>query len=253
MSVSVTAQPPRRADRTDTAGRGRRWWQRPWVVPLAFLSIVFVSFSLPPYVSFDPAQSRIPSPDGLAWYYGVLSLHVVFGSVAILTCCLQVWPWLRQRYPKVHRISGRVYVFAGVLPAAVFAFAIATVSPGGPVATVSSVMLSLLWFGFTIAGYRMARRRRYAAHRKWMIRSFALTVGIITNRLWGGVAYVVLSPQTDTMFGGSEQRMGETVAGITTWFSWITMLLIAQWWLDRTDRRTLTVERRPTANAMAPG
>ena len=30
--------------------------------------------------------------------------------------CLQVWPWLRTRYPDVHRRTGRVYVFAGVLP-----------------------------------------------------------------------------------------------------------------------------------------
>lgn len=250
MSVSTTA--PGRAPRTDTAAGPRRWWQRPWVVPLAFLALVFVSFSLPPYLSLDPTQSRVPAPDGLEWYFAALSLHVVFGSVAILTCCLQVWPWLRQRYPKVHRICGRLYVFAGVLPAAVFAFVIGSVSPFGPVATVSSVMVSVLWFGFTVAGFRAARQRRYADHRRWMIRSFALTIGIITNRLWGTVTFLVLNPRLDTMFGGDQDALSQAVGSVTAWFSWTTMLLLAQWWLDRTDRpgrRAVAVEPRPAAVA----
>lgn len=240
MSVTTTAPPAAQAPRPDSPAGPRRWWQRPWVVPLAFLSVVFVAFSLPPYLSLDPAQSRVPQPEGFPLHFPLLSLHVVFGSVAILTCCLQVWPWLRQRHPKVHRISGRLYVFAGVLPSALLALVIGARTPFGPVAAVSGVMLATLWLLFTVAGYRMARQGRYADHRKWMIRSFALTIGIITNRLWGAVCFLVLSPQVDTTFGGSEEAMAQASAGITTWFSWVTMLLVAQWWLERKPAKPAT-------------
>ena len=44
-------------------------------------------------------------------------------------------------------------------------------------------------------GLRMARQRRLVEHRRWMIRSFALTMSIITNRVWAVIATIVLMPQ----------------------------------------------------------
>jgi len=29
--------------------------------------------------------------------------HILFGSVALVTACLQIWPWLRRTHPTVHR------------------------------------------------------------------------------------------------------------------------------------------------------
>jgi hypothetical protein len=66
-----------------------------------------------------------------------------------------------------------------------------------------------------------------------MIRSFALTMSIITNRVWVIVWIIVLSPLLDTTFGGSEQAFTQTVAGLTTWTGWVVPLLISQWWLER--------------------
>ncbi|GLW12367.1 hypothetical protein Misp01_74950 [Microtetraspora sp. NBRC 13810] len=58
-------------------------------------------------------------------------------------------------------------------------------------------MLALLWLGSTAAGYRMARRRRFAEHRRWMLRSFALTFSIITNRIWGMIVVLTLGPSLE--------------------------------------------------------
>lgn len=197
------------------------------------VSIAFVAFSLPPYLTGDPAQSRVPQPDGFAAHYPLLVGHVIFGSVALLTACLQIWPWFRQRYRAAHRITGRVYVFAGVLPGGLTGLVIGALSPFGPVARASNVMLAALWLSVTITGYRMARQRRQADHRRWMIRSFALTGSIITNRLWGAIAFVVLAPQLDTTFAGNEQLFTWTVAGLSTWLGWTIPLLIAEWWIER--------------------
>ncbi|MBO4206454.1 DUF2306 domain-containing protein [Micromonospora echinofusca] len=225
------------AGRPSGAGpeRRTRWWRRPWVGPLAVVAVAFVAFSLPPYLTLDPARSRIPTPSDLGWYHPMLVVHVVFGAVALLTCCLQVWPRFRRRYPVAHRRIGRVYVFAGVLPAVAVGLPLGAVSPFGPVARVSNVLMASLWLLCTVAGYRAARQRRYGDHRRWMVRSFALTASIITNRVWGVVWTIALWPQLDTTFGGDQERLTQTVAGITTWLGWVLPLLIAQWWLDRTS------------------
>lgn len=209
----------------------RRWWRRPWIVPLIVLAIAFLAFSWPPYLTLDPAQSRIPQPAGFAAHYPLLVAHVFFGSVAMLTCCLQIWPWFRQRHPIAHRRIGRVYVLGGVLPAGILGLTIGALSPYGPVLRVSNVLLATLWLAFTLMGFRMARQRRFAEHRRWMVRSFALTMSIVTNRVWVVLAVIALSPRLATTFGGDETRLVHTIAGLAGWLGWTTTLLFTEWWL----------------------
>lgn len=222
-AVPPTGKPPERPV---------RWWRRPWVLPLAVIAVAFVAFSLPPYLSFDPARSRIPEP-GYGVHYPFLVAHVLFGSVALLSCGFQVWPWFRQRYPAAHRRIGRLYVFGGVLPAGVTGLVVGAISPFGPAVRVSNVLLALLWLACTITGYRMARQRRFVDHRRWMIRSFALTASIITNRIYGAITAIILWPQLGTTFGGDEEELSRTIATISAWSGWVVALLLAQWWLER--------------------
>ena len=115
-----------------------KWWRRPWVAPLALVVAVFLAYSVPPYLTFDPARSRVPAPAGFAAHYWLLVAHIAFGTVAIVGVILQTWPWLRRTHPVVHRRVGRVYVFGGAIPAAVMAAIIGAVSPFGPVAARST-------------------------------------------------------------------------------------------------------------------
>ena len=80
-------------------------WRRPWVVPLAVLTVIFVGYALPPYLTLDPAQARLQPLPEFPGYYALLVTHIFLGSVVLLTACLQVWPWLRRTHPKVHRIQ----------------------------------------------------------------------------------------------------------------------------------------------------
>lgn len=214
-------------------GTARKWWRRPWIAPLLLVVVAFLAFSVPPYLTFDPSQSRIPPfRDGFPLFYPLLVAHILFGTVAVLTACLQVWPWLRRRHPAVHRWAGRAYVFGGVLPAGVAVLGVAPYSSTGFVSQIGNTMLALLWLPITVAGYRMARQRRFAEHRKWMIRSFALTTSIVVNRVWLVVFLIILSPQLSTTFGGDEKAMTDAVAGASVWCSWVVNLLIAEWWLQ---------------------
>lgn len=198
---------------------------------LALLAGAFIAFALPPYLTFDVTRSRIPPPPGFPAYYPLLVAHVVFASLAMATACLQVWPWLRREHPRVHRVVGRVYLFGGVLPGGTFGLIIGAVSPFGPVIRVSNVLLGVLWLTCSIAGFRMAQRRRLAAHRRWMIRSVTLTMSVISNRVWAVIVTLALLPQLPTTFAGNEALMVQSIAGLSGWLGWVIPLLVVEWWL----------------------
>ncbi|WP_372508538.1 DUF2306 domain-containing protein [Amycolatopsis iheyensis] len=197
------------------------------MAPLALVA-VFLAYSVPPYLTFDPAQSRVPAPAGFAAHYGFLVAHIAFGSVAIIGVILQIWPWLRRTHPVVHRRAGRVYVFAGAIPSALMAATIGAVSPFGPVVGTLDVVAALLWLGFTVAGWRAVRQRRFADHRKWMIRSFAMCMNTLMTRALSPVGFLLVMPR-----GGDKGTMILTAATVSAVLSVLSLLLLSQWWLDR--------------------
>ncbi|MBY8870322.1 DUF2306 domain-containing protein [Micromonospora sp. PLK6-60] len=219
------------------AGRRRVSRQLRWAVPLLLVAIAFVAYALPPYLTLDPSQSRLPVPEAHPQYYPLLVAHIVFGSVALLAGSFQVWPWFRRRYPVAHRWLGRAYLFGGVFPAGIAVLGVAPLSSTGFVSQVGNTMLAVLWLATSVAGYRMARQRRFAEHRRWMIRSFALTLSIVLNRLWVVLFVVLLLPQVDTTYGGDQDAMIRAAAGASVWLSWVVNLLVVQWWLERGDSR----------------
>jgi hypothetical protein len=77
-----------------------------------------------------------------------------------------------------------------------------------------------------------------------MIRSVALTLSVITNRVWAVVWILALLPQLPTTFGGNEQLLVQTVAGLSGWLGWTLPLLAAEWWLE-TRRARASLQPAP--------
>ena len=106
MSIDERIPPPAAAE-VDRPRRRTSLIARPWAVPLAIVAVGFVIYAVRPYLGLDPARARLqPMPDSPV-FYPLLVTHIFLGSVALLTACLQVWPWLRRRRPQIHRWSGR--------------------------------------------------------------------------------------------------------------------------------------------------
>lgn len=225
----------------------------PWA-GLALLTAAFLAFSLPPYLTLDPAQARLPVPAAYPWYYPALVVHIGFGAVALVAACLQLWPWLRAHHPAVHRRSGRIYVFAGAVPAALAVLTITPLGSWGANQQVANTMLALLWLATTLAGYRAARRGRYGEHREWMIRSVALAFSIVTNRFWSIACILVLAPDAVAVDGTlvATPEVAQAI-GASTWLSWVVNLLVAEWWLHRTRHVTGRVPSAAPRSAAAPG
>jgi uncharacterized membrane protein len=199
---------------------------RKWLTPgLAVIVAAFLAFSLPPYFT---GETRVPAT--FAMHYPLLVGHVMFGSVAMVAALIQIWPRLRARHPVVHRRTGRIYVYTAI-PAAACAMVIGAATPFGPFLAVSNVFLVSLWLWFTVNGYLAARQRRYAEHRRHMIRSATLALSIITNRIWTPILFIALHPLQDSVFGGNEEHFLWFAAGLGAWLGWTIPLLAVQRWL----------------------
>ncbi|GAA3234007.1 DUF2306 domain-containing protein [Dactylosporangium siamense] len=203
----------------------RRPRVRPGVVLVALFVAAFLIDTLPPYLGLDPAKSRIVLRPDFAGHYTLLILHIAAGTIALSTLCLQLWPWLRRTHPKVHRTVGRIYVFGGALPSALLALAIMPLTHGWS-ANMGITFHAVLWFAVTAIGFWHAKHHRYALHRRFMLYSVALALGI----LWGRATvnlYLLLPVKFDVGY----------VFEMARWGGWFINLLVVQWWLERTDKR----------------
>jgi hypothetical protein len=86
----------------DHSGLGTPLLRRPWVVPLALVTVIFVGYAVPPYLTLDPALARIqPMPPHASYYPRWSPTSSRFGGAS--RRLPQVWPWLRGSHPAVHR------------------------------------------------------------------------------------------------------------------------------------------------------
>lgn len=149
----------------------------------------------------------------------VFYVHIAAASVALLIGPHQFLARPRARGAALHRSLGKAYVGAVVI-GGVAAFIIAPGSNGGPPAAAGFIALASLWWLTTAAAVRAILRGDRAAHRRWIYRSYALTLAGVTLRLYLPLA--ILGP-----FGFSP-----AYAAIA-WLCWAPNLVVAEALLAR--------------------
>ncbi len=132
-----------------------------------------------PYVLLDAGSSRVEVGGGL--HYALLVAHIVTAVVALVLGPLQFVPVIRARR-RWHRLIGRIYLLAGVLPSAVAAVPVALLS-GRLVTQVGLVIVAAGWLATGGLAVRAIRRGDVAGHRAWMARNYALTFLAVTARI----------------------------------------------------------------------
>lgn len=147
------------------------------------------------------------------------TLHLAGAAVALAVGSLQHNSRLRGRFLNMHRWTGRVYVLA-VLFGGTAALMLATVSQGGLPAHVGFGLLAVLWLLATGQAYRYIRAGDQSAHRRWMVRSYALTFAAVTLRI-----YIPLSQFVGLPFEPAYQTI--------SWLCWVPNLILAEWLILR--------------------
>ncbi len=123
-----------------------------------------------------PAQA-LGNPLGVPW----LAVHVGGAVTALVLGSVQFLPGPRKI--AAHRWIGRAYVL-GCLVGGAAGLVLAPGSSAGPIAAVGFGSLAALWIAVNLLGWRAAMRGQFAQHRRWMVRSWALTLAAVTLRLY---------------------------------------------------------------------
>jgi len=146
-----------------------------------------------------------------------LDVHVAGAATALLVGPLQFLPRLRARRRKLHRWLGRTYV-AGCLTGGVGGLVMAFGATAGPIAGFGFGILAVIWLITTGQAWQAALDRRFEDHRAWMIRSFALTFGAVTLRL-----YLPIFPLLGLSFMDGYRA--------ASWLAWVPNLIVAELYL----------------------
>ncbi len=172
-----------------------------------------------------PYQPRNPFHVAFAQAGWAVPLHFYTAGLALLLLPLQFSTRLRQRWPTVHRSSGGLYL-ACVLIGGISGLLLASRSQGGLATAVGFTLLGLVWLQCSGLALYYAVRGQYALHRRWMLRSAAMTFSAVTLRIYLGLGVPVL---------GLDFR---TVYIAACWLCWTGNLLAVEIYLRFSERST---------------
>jgi hypothetical protein len=212
-----------------------------WATVLTLLGIVLVFFAVRLAVDVPHlVAGTVPGPTAFERRYVLhpvpAYLHIVPGVVFLVGALFQLARRFRARHLVLHRRLGRVLVVAGLV-SGVLAVVVGVWFPyGGGVEAAATVVFGA-WFttALTLA-YLAVRRRDVVGHRRWMIRAFAVALGVGTIRIWIGVFQLLglLAIQDAT---------GTVWFGVAFWVAFLLHVLVAEAYL----RARPTPAGRPAA------
>lgn len=136
----------------------------------------------------DPLMAERPAElrryDSRFAAHPILTLgHIIPGAVFLAFAPLQFCARIRNRYRALHRWSGRVLLIAIFWSvASALYFGLLVPFGGRSEALVMGLAASVL-FASAAQAFLAIRRGQVARHREWMIRLFAVAIGIATIRL----------------------------------------------------------------------
>lgn len=166
---------------------------------------------------------------GFARHMALTLVHIIPGALFLVLALLQFVPSIRAQHLEVHRWLGRILVVTGLvigISALVMSF---TMNIGGPNETAATTLFGILFLFCLGKAYRHIRRKEVAQHREWMIRAFAIGLGVATTRPIVG------------MFFAFRKLTPHEFFGIAFWLGFTITFFAAEVWIDYTRNRVLQV------------
>ena len=190
------------------------------VVKIIFI-ILAVSIGLYPLLYFlvDMNQGLLTSKsDELladSLWNTMFYAHIGFGGIAMLTGFSQFFQGIRAKHMRIHRRLGKIYCIV-VMLSGIAGLYIAFYATGGKVSMLGFGSLAILWLWTTVRAYLAVINGKIDAHRRWMIRSYALCFAAVTLRLWlplltgaFGIDFMIAYP-------------------IIAWLCWVPNIIVAE-------------------------
>ena len=186
----------------------------PAIITLAaIIALYFILTEVTPYLVFN--EATYGGYWSVRWW---LAGHLAGGTLALLIGPWQMSTRFRNRYMRLHRNLGKVYIAAIIIASLCGFYMAGTIALEVNVAwSLSLIFLAFPWLVTVLMAYRSVRLKRIQQHREWMIRSYMVTFGFVAFRFLENNAWVEsIMPE----FG----ERGPTVA----WFAWAVPLFITE-------------------------
>src|SRR5215204_4689218 len=163
-------------------------------------------------------------------------VHVYASMWVLLAGFTQFSSHIQSYYPRLHGMFGYVYVTNVLLITGPAALLMSLYANGGLTSRIAFGTLAIGWITFTAIALVKAKNGDFAAHRNFMIRSYALTLSALTLRAWKyAITNSVELPPMD-------------VYRMVAWLGWVPNILIAELLIRRHLveglRRKLSILRR---------
>lgn len=184
---------------------------------------------------FPALARRVPDPDArmrdviefdrrFGAHPFITRLHTIGGAVFLILAPLQFVAPLRRRFVRLHRWTGRALLGVGLLIGISGLFFALLMPIAGPLESVGVSLAGGLFLFSMGRAFLAIRSGDVERHREWMIRAFAVAIGISTIRVIGGILDPALTP-----YGYSAPQ----VLGLSLWVGWLLTSAAAEIWIRR--------------------
>jgi uncharacterized membrane protein len=188
----------------------------------------------PPSPPANPVAAQFASLDDLFAHYPILTLvHIFPGLLLMILGPLQFSRKLRERYPKFHRVNGRVFLIcAAIVGISALAMSLGMPAIGG-VNQAAATTLFATFFLFALGkAFVHIRRREIVLHREWMMRAFGTGLAVATIRPIIGFFFA-----TSRLTGLTTHEF----FGTAFWLGFTLQLMAVEAWIQHTRSLAATI------------
>lgn len=210
-------------------------WNAGLLLTLAFFCWLMASITLA-YIPYntDVGFLRIKQQYiDIDHWRGAFFVHVYASMWVLFAGFTQFSKKLLKKNPWLHRTMGYIYVSDVLLITGPAGLIMGFYANGGLLSRIGFIALAVLWIFFTAMALIKAKQKNFKAHRRYMIRSYALTLSAITLRAWKyAITNTVTLPPMD-------------VYRVVAWLGWVANLLFAEYLIYRHTKKRAVKKRSP--------
>jgi hypothetical protein len=139
--------------------------------------------------------------------------HILAGPLSLLLGLILLSERFRLQFPGWHRSIGKIQILLVAALVAPSGLWMSFYAESGAIAGVGFAVLAIATATSALFGWLAAVQRRFAEHRRWMMRCFLLLSSAVTIRMIGGL-FTVLAVDASWIYP------------LSAWLSWLVPLAV---------------------------
>tara|TARA_B100000029_G_scaffold368826_2_gene362584 strand:- start:114 stop:908 length:795 start_codon:yes stop_codon:yes gene_type:complete len=159
------------------------FWGMPWYLKYIAITTSLILFKAASYFTKSELYTNIPFASFFFKEWFILNnilflLHIAAAIPAVICGPYLIDTKTRKKYPQVHKKLGKLYCF-GCMFSALIAIPLSINNHPGTLAPYGFTCMAITWFTTTYFSYMSAINQDFIAHRRWILRSYAMTYAFV--------------------------------------------------------------------------